>query len=226
MPSVQFMCLANSRKPGGRCVAGLRIDGTGWFRPVTNHPDGTVWATECILPDGTDTNLLDVVEVDVTRHRPEPHQPENWELAATPWRLVQRVPAASALQLLASWLVPGPVLLEDQSDRLNHAAVLARPVAASLALIEPRSIQWNITTNFRGNRQTRCRFDLAGATYDLSVTDMRIEHQLGALPFGLHPRDTAGIAPTSRVFLTVSLSEPLPATGQCYKLVAAVLVFP
>jgi hypothetical protein len=34
MAQVDLICLANSRKLGGRCVAGLRLDGSGWVRRV------------------------------------------------------------------------------------------------------------------------------------------------------------------------------------------------
>ncbi len=33
MPQFGIICLANSRKNGGHCVAGLRMDGGGWLRP-------------------------------------------------------------------------------------------------------------------------------------------------------------------------------------------------
>src|SRR6266850_2762793 len=32
MPLVDLICLANSNKMGGRCIAGLRTDGGGWVR--------------------------------------------------------------------------------------------------------------------------------------------------------------------------------------------------
>jgi len=36
MPSVDLICLANSHKWNFRCVAGLRVDGGGWVRPVSD----------------------------------------------------------------------------------------------------------------------------------------------------------------------------------------------
>jgi hypothetical protein len=224
VPKVQFICLANSRKLQGRCVAGLRVDGTGWFRPVSTFPDGTLYYNSYVLNNGNEAALLDVVEVDVTRARPEPHQPENWELAQGTWRLVQQIAPASALAVLRSALVPGPVVLENQSDRVANASLQAKPAAASLALVEPSSIKWHITTSLRGNRQTRCSFSVGGAHYNLSVTDLKIEAALSALPVGVYPRDAAGIPAMARVLLTISLGEPF--NGDCYKLVAAVLVLP
>lgn len=224
MPKVQFICLANSRKMQGRCVAGLRTDGSGWFRPVSALADGTLSYSNCILDDGNEAALLDVVEVDVVRPRPEPHQPENWELAPATWHVVQRIAPANAYAGLRTALVPGPALLGGPGDRVAHAPFLVTPAAASLSIVEPSSVQWEITTSLRGNRQTRCWFVLGGANYNLSVTDLKIERALSGHAQGVHPRDAAGIPPQARVLLTISLSEPF--NGDCYKLVAAVLALP
>ena len=200
------------------------MDGTGWFRPVSTLTDGTLSQYDCVLHDGNEAALLDVVEVDVVHARPEPHQPENWELAPGTWHLVQRIAPASAYAALRPVLVPGPVLLGSQGDRVPHAPFLATPASSSLALVEPSSIQWEITTSLRGNRQTRCWFTLGGANFNLSVTDLKIERTLAGHAQGVYPRDAAGIPSQAHVVLTISLSEPF--NGDCYKLVAAVLMLP
>lgn len=41
MAKVQFICLANSWKMGGRCVAG--VGAQGWIRPVSGIPGGTLF---------------------------------------------------------------------------------------------------------------------------------------------------------------------------------------
>jgi hypothetical protein len=191
--------------------------------------DGTLASLEYVYADGTDAALLDIVEVDVTAARPEPHQPENWVLAPRKWKLVQQLPRAVAMQYLSAALVAGPVLLENRSDRVDHAALLKQPAKASLALVEPQSIEWHITTSpFDEKRKTRCRFVLAGCQYDLSITDPRFVPQLDGLPDGIYPKNVAasGLQPHDRVVLCVSLGEPFVKTGHCYKLVAGVLVLP
>ena len=42
MPHWEFICLANSRKLGGHCVAGIKTDGSGWVRPTGLPQDGLV----------------------------------------------------------------------------------------------------------------------------------------------------------------------------------------
>jgi hypothetical protein len=58
MAQVDLICLANSRKLGGRCIAGLRLDGSGWVRPVGEAPDGTLYPADFMLRDGTESKLL------------------------------------------------------------------------------------------------------------------------------------------------------------------------
>jgi len=222
MPKVKFICLANSRKFGGRCVAGLQLGSIDWIRPVSSQADGTLSHGQYSLDDGTDASLLDVIEVEVTKPRPQVHQPENWELAPGRWHLVGRFKGTQAVSQLVSILVAGPILIENQLDHVDHSALTTNPASASLALIEPSSLKWNITTTFTGKRQTRCRFNLSGAAYDLAVTDMHVEKQLSSLSLGIHSRQAAAIDPKARVLLTISLGEPL--NGICYKLVAAVIV--
>ncbi len=226
MPNVQFICLANSWKMGGRCVAGVRVGCRGWIRPVSTRADGTL-LSESRYANGAEAALLDIVEAEVVAPRPEPHQPENCLLGPGTWHLVEHLPPGAAMQHLAPFLVPGPVLLGNQSDRVAHATLLQQPASASLALVEPQGVEWYITTSpFDGRRKTRCYFNLAGEYYNLAITDPVFIPRLRGLADGYYARDAAGIAPTDRVLLTVSLGEPFQATGHCYKLVAAVLVLP
>jgi hypothetical protein len=221
MPDVEFLCLANSRKLQGRCVAGLRLDGGGWIRPVSGSLEGTLYSADYTHDRGAECALLDVLRVPVTEPRPDPHQPENWVIGPGQWRLAGRLTFDEALPYLGAARVAGPTLLGNVGDRVPYAPLEREPAAASLAIVEPEALEWRIATGARGNRQTRARFRLGRASYDLSITDPVLERRLAHLPVGVHPRVAAGISDRSRAFLTVSLGEPFH--GDCYKLVAAVV---
>ena len=223
MPEVEFICLANSRRPGGRCVAGLRMDGKGWVRPV-NSIGGTIFRQQYTLDDGREAAIFDVIRVSLKEQCPQSYQPENWIVENEPWRLVRRLTLSEASTFLSSNISTSLSFPGDQLDRVYAAALAQNPVAASLALIEPDSIQWYITTNIKNRRQTRAKFELGGLPYDFVITDPQWEHRLEALPLGVHNRIDAGVSQGDRLLFTISLGAP--KGGYCYKLVAAVIVLP
>lgn len=230
MPDFEILCLANSRKHSGRCVAGLRTDGGGWIRPVAWNAEGTLRSHNYTLDDGTEARLLDVIQFRCIQPRPEPHHPENWLLAQSRWRLAERPASEAALGVLRDALVYGPVLLGNTEDHLPFDSFRRSPASASLALVAPQNLRWLLKTNATGERRPRILFTLGGAHYNLALTDPTWEPRLASLAPGTHPRSAAGLAAEDEVLLTISLSEPFQRDPQtpklCYKLVAAVLVLP
>ncbi len=229
--TIEMICLANSRKMQGRCIAGLRTDGNGWIRPVAaGGGDGTLHASDCRLPDGSEPHLLDVIEIGCAEAKPQPHQPENQRIRRTPWRLVSR-PAPDSLpepvrSLLRESLVKGPLLLGNFGDKRDYGVLCRTPTASSLALVAPENLRWCIKTGVRGNRQTKAEFNLTHTPYSLSVTDPVWAQRLAHLPNGLYPREAASVGATEQILFAVSLSEPLEWNNHCYKLVAGVIVLP
>lgn len=76
----KFMCLANSRKLNGTCVAGKLLDGTkvgGWIRPVSNSPTGELKNRDRRYRDGVDPKLFDIIEVQFLRPQEHAYQSEN-----------------------------------------------------------------------------------------------------------------------------------------------------
>ncbi len=216
-----MLCLANSRKHSNRCVAGLAMVGSGWVRPVSDLPDCSLRHAHYTCEDGHKAAPLDIVSIDLTHHDPRPHQPENWRIASNRWRFVRAIPSDKAATFLAPYLSAGPDLLGNSRDRIPYTELSARPGTASLAIVEPNRIRWDITSRGPGNRRVRARFNLAGEEYNLSVTDPEFEFMLIRVNDGLHDNAAVGFKNEQRIMLTISLGEPWE--GDCYKLVAAVL---
>lgn len=224
MPKIDIICLANSKKLQGRCIAGLRTDGQGWVRPVAAGMNGALHPGQYMLQNLTQPLLLDVISVSCSHQQIEPHQPENWLLDGARWQLVSRPAPAEYAPVLRAGLVSGPDIFGNSGDRVSYAALAAAPVASSLALVIPENLRWNITTNYRGNRQTKASFTLLGSAYNLSITDPVWPSRLDHLPVGLYPVSAANIAPNEYVMFTISLGEPTSWDNCCYKLVAGVIV--
>lgn len=220
MPAFELICLANSRKLGERCIAGLRTDTAEWIRPVSHAPHGELNYSQRNLGTAGDPQNFDVISVGVANPTPTPSQPENWLIDGTRWRLVSR-PASSGLHsVLSRAMYGGSKLFGTISDRIAVASFSPAPAKESLALIKPENLRW--FTNRYG--RARALFAAADVTYDLAVTDPLFEAQIKALKGNYHKSTALGIEDEDRLLFTVSLGEPLE--GNCYKLVAAVLTLP
>ena len=79
----RMVCLANSRKRQGRCVAGRERNAGvvgAWIRPVSDRPAEEVSEYERQYQDGSDPRVLDIIQVPLIEARPKDYQQENWLL--------------------------------------------------------------------------------------------------------------------------------------------------
>jgi hypothetical protein len=222
MPTFDLICLANSYKHGGRCVAGLRTDGPGWVRPVSARPDGSLNTNDYVLSDLTEVGLLDQFCVGVASARPESHHPENWVIDGSRWRLLARPMDEQLASVLKAAIVAGPELLRGHSDRVSHAHIQRQPLTASLALVMPEAVELYRHTGSSGKPSVRGRFSIGAngraVDYDLSATDPAwITQVMNRGPQLLEQTD-------ARFVMTISISEPF--NHDCYKLIAAVIPLP
>jgi len=221
-----IVCLANSRKLTGRCVAGKEWDGRSpgpWCRPVSERERGELTAERWYRTTFRDPRLLDLIEVSLLHPRPSGCQIENHLVDATfRWRFAGRV---SARQLLpAVDRVTGPLWVNcgsttgGKNDRVP--AEIAERQPNSLVLVQPE--QMEITINTEGantelaRRRVRGHFSLSGHDYGLSITDPVIEAEMKPQPDGARIE-------LHKPILCISLSEKFAVQNACYKLIAGVV---
>jgi len=218
MPTVKRMvCLANSRKLNGRCIAGKELIADrsgGWLRPVSARENEEVSEYERQYPDGSDPRVLDIIDVPLVAARPKAFQQENWLLDPHQyWEKVGRMQWTD----LARFVDPvAPLWIDDYHTRngLNDEVPLSQAgaIESSLRLLHVKSLTLSV---FRPGpkRRVQGRFRHGGNEYRLWVTDPRYEQTYLAQPDGVHE--------IGESYLTVSLSEPF--NDASYKLIAAIM---
>jgi hypothetical protein len=223
--SIDILCLANSYKHRGKCVAGLRVDGGGWIRPVARTTHGELYPVHYILDDGSCPQLYDLIRISFEGPTPLPHQPENWLIGSEPWQLVSRGLHKEFAPLLKAQLHSHPNLFGDSSSRISFDRFAGEPALSSLALIQPLKLSWVVNRTPENAHKARALFELGGTRYSLPVTDPTWIDKFRALPLGARPAEACAADPASTILLTISLGEPWE-DGYCYKLASAIVPVP
>jgi Dual OB-containing domain len=222
-----IVCLANSRKHQGRCVAGLEWSAAKagpWIRPVSGLPRGVlIYERFCGNANGRDPRLLDLIDIEFLVPQPHAYQVENARIDPGK-RWTYRGTIKPEVLLPSVQRVKGPLWVNAGStkfgmnDLIPEAALAG--VSSSLMLIQPDDLTIAVTIEGEKNgepkRRIRGEFSLNRCRYIFSVTDCAIEQQLSKRDPGYEMR-------LRRPLLCVSVSEVLEATRACYKLIAGVV---
>lgn len=224
--SKTIVCLANSRKLTGRCVAGKEWNGQTaglWCRPVSARDRGELTAERWYARTWRDPQLLDIVQVTLVGPRPSGCQSENHLVdSSVRWQFRGRV---TPEHLVGSLDHPcGPLWVNGESTKngMNDrvCADIAQKQSNSLILVQPELLQMRVTLEGaqtdNARRRVRGIFSLAGFEYALSITDPVIEKPMLRNPDG-YSRELR------RPLLCISLSEKFESQNACYKLIAGVI---
>jgi hypothetical protein len=223
VPVARLICLANSRKDLGRCIAGKVVRKGkvgGWVRPVSERPTGELTPTECVCGDDHDPCLLDVLELTLGARVPHKHQSENWSLQRGAARSVLGRVAWRHLPSLAdtppSLWDPGFSTYRGLNDRVPADAL--KGDSGSLFFVQLEQVMLRVVSPSADRRDPKRRvqanFTYNSVAHRLWVTDPVIEAQFG----GGGP-DESSLGPC---YATISLGEEF-IDGFCYKLLAALI---
>ncbi len=217
----RIVCLANSRKSGGRCIAGKEFPAPGaWVRPVSARPTSELSDDERAYASGDLPQLLDVMDVPVLQHAPHPFQAENIQIdPERGWSKAGTLP----FPYLSTFVDPPEPLWPaghssgyGSNDRVPLE--LAETIHSSLRLIQPQDLIVRVRIEGKEidepKRRMRAAFRHCGDFYNLVVTDPDTEALLFASPDAEYRFPGA--------FLCISLGEPLGKW--CYKLAASLLL--
>ncbi len=183
---VRMVVFANSRKPGGRCVAGKIYENgeiKGWIRPVSTRQGQEINFEERKLGENAEPSLLDVLDISVFYNRvPGPgFQPENRLIYRKPWRKVDSLSMDSVLRYA---LDDPDTLWENGYDGKNSripAGVVSKRKRQlpSLYLIHTKVLLVDeIKHNGSSNTRWYGVFWHHGVKYKLRITDPVFETRL------------------------------------------------
>jgi hypothetical protein len=216
-----FICLANSKKYGERCIAGIEVlksengytivrqdNKPKWIRPVTQEKHGAVPASLV-----NNISLLDIIEIDETEEVPDGYQSENVRFKESSLSVVDQFrPSPGDLAALIDNDQPylfgrkGKALSLDAIDFLEQ----------SLTFIKATSSEIYIKKDPDGREQYRLKFIFNMQDYDLPITDVTFLEKC-------KNNDCASINQDMKdgVYLTISVGVEFE--GWYYKLVAGVV---
>jgi hypothetical protein len=207
----RIICLANSYKHKGRCVAGINIDTGEWVRPLSRKTSA-IYNERFI--DGiidNEPNLLDLVEIPIGEQAPDYGcQPENKYLNGGTWGRIRQLSTCDINQYIDNSLN----LLHNQDNKVDPDIFTRMPRN------NWKSLQLICVTNpnFGLNpwRKKRCIFRYSGIMYELKVTDPAIISKIGN-----------GQAISQDCLFTISMATPYKSPSYeepyCWKMVAGVV---
>jgi hypothetical protein len=214
MPA-KFICLANSFKEGGRCLAGIEVDANNnpviingrakWIRPVCNTLHGEI-PNHIAEP----FQILNIIELEATGNQPQGYQSENITFNEKSIRAVGNFNRNQLANLCDNrhfiFDYRGKAVSQENIGNLNHSLLL-------VSVTHFEVTQRTYDDRPPGRPQTRLVFTYNGSRYDFPVTDPVFLHR--------YQRNPDVLENINQIYLSLSLS--VEWENWYYKLVAGII---
>lgn len=207
----EIICLANSTRTGGKCVAGITVDTGEWIRPVSE--EGQLTNKQIKYANGKLPELLDIIRIPYKKLQPTAYQPENVLISEEQWEYLGKWPENKLDNLCDK---PKEIFInQDRRDRITVEFFKKSRLESSLLLIKPKSIKL-FRTDYENKKKLRAIFVYNDLEYDFGVTDPIFLEEYTKEKEGFYKLDSKD------VYLCISLAAPYK-DGYCYKLVASII---
>jgi len=210
----RFVCLANSFKEGGRCIAGIELDANNnaifiggrpkWIRPVHSADHGQI-------PNhiAESLQILHIVQIDITSNNPQGYQSENANFKLNSLKIIGNFNYSNLNTLceIKKFIFGnrGKAVSGDAIENLNYSLMLI-----DITQFEITQIVYDDNPS---KPKTRLVFQYNGNRYDLPITDPSFLNK--------YQHNKEILDDNKQIFLTLSLGIELE--DWYYKLVAAVI---
>ena len=218
LPGTRVICLANSRKHGAYCVAGIESETGVWIRPVSHLEDGRVERAVSLV-DGRAARLGEILEIPLASTGPDfGFESENLSILPGPWH--------GSGSIAPEDLIPRcsrePLILHNSDGYVTVQYLRSLPFEErrTLQLVEGFEFEsFNMGPSAQGGSKWDGSFiSNRGERLRARVTDPVLVEKL-----------ERGYRPGSHCLVTVSLSMPYRPAGwkeegdPCWKLIAGVI---
>lgn len=228
-----IICLTNSNKCSGRCIAGKEEKSFSWIRPVSNRRTEEISEKERRLKNGKEADVLDIIKIPFIKYKPNLFQTENYLINdQISWEKIGEYPLNEIPKLCdhpeTLWLNG----YEKGYNCVNNCIMEtdARDLKSSLYLITPEELNIIVEMEWPGQHYAKLRvkaqFQYNNIEYVIVITDPKIKNQYIAKGENSYFIKN----PQNRIFMCISLCLPwesstsgLPKEKNCYKLVATVI---
>lgn len=206
---MEIVCLANSFKLKGRCIAGIDRQSGRWVRPVSDLDDGRIPIDKKSIPASI-IKILDILSVPIDNGKKSGHEIENIGYKDSPWQIIGRAEIVHLLQYCEEEL-----LFTNYKKSIPFHYLETQAPVRTLQLIEVKSFACyrNDNGKWRGLIGDK-KYNFADV--DLSITDPIVLDKLN--------RNEA-VSP--HCILCLSLSQPFQkepnSSFSCYRLIAGVI---
>lgn len=211
----RFICLANSFKEGGRCVAGIEINNNNeirmkgvhpkWIRPVCNSLHGEI-ETNLVVH----LRILDIVEIDTTGFPDDNnYQSENVYFSENSLKIIGRYD----LEKLKSFSNTRNLIFNNRNKSVSEYEIESLSYSLMLVNIKQFEVIRKTYEDNKSKPQCRLIFTYNNNQYDFPITDPSFLHRFQNKPDLLKPG--------KEILLCVSLG--IEWQGWHYKLVAGII---
>ncbi|MCK8824342.1 dual OB domain-containing protein [Fuchsiella alkaliacetigena] len=212
----EIICLANSRKKSGRCIAGIDVETGEWIRPI-NSSGGALSLNQIAYKNGSLPEKLDIISIPLLKHQPSYYQPENFIIGNGNW--IKE--GSFAFSKLSNLTQSKNLLLFNNRDSVSKDELeeINFNKRYSLILIQPENVTFEKVdrSRFSDPPQIRAKFTYGNYNYNLSITDDSIESQFEECDYGNYRLN-------NNIYFTISLASPFSENNRHYKLIAAVII--
>ncbi len=221
MRYIIIICLACSRKMGGKCIAGKTLNKKRWIRPVNEK--GPLEDYQIRYSDGELPKLLDIIKITIVKSCPNKYQPENYLISDEVWEKIGEYEKINLDKLCDDY----STIFDNVSstnlglfDKIpaNHFGNIDNRY--SLMFIKIKTIKFvrvNIYSQGYYKKKLRAKFDYKGIPYNISITDENIEKEYCKLEEGEYN------SKNSQFYLCLSMGSPWGKDNNCYKFVASII---